>query len=446
MPLPRPSSYPLLRNRPFRLLLLGRALSLIGDAVIPAALALAVLRATGSSSALAVVLGCAMGPRLLLLPLGGVVADRFNPRTVALITDLVRCGTQLFVGIELLGGAPGLWHIAAAEAIGGAASAFAMPTLPRLITGTVAEQDRHGANSLFGVIRSSTVLGGPAMAGLLIATAGPGWAFVLDAASFATSACLLAAMRLPHAHDRAAGQPEPHRSLRKDLVEGWREVRSRDWYWTSLIAHAAWNGAAAVLMTLGPALAVEELGGEGVWIWLLQAGAAGLLLGSLLAGRARPRRPVLTANLGLATYALPLALLAAGAPAPAVITAYGLAQAGLGFLSPVWETSVQAAIPSAVLARVTSYDWLLSMAAMPLGYVLAPLAASAWGAGVPLWIAAAVVGVACAGTAAVPGVRRFTLPVPVPAPAPAPAPLPPKAAPEPQDAPAAPPPYVGGAA
>ncbi|MEV7195908.1 MFS transporter [Streptomyces sp. NPDC093510] len=417
MPLPRLSSYPLLHNRPFRLLLIGRTLSLIGGAVIPAALALAVLRVTGSGSDLAIVLGCAMGPRLLLLPLGGVVADRFNPRTVALVTDLVRCGAQLFVGVELLGGEPQLWHIAAAEAVGGAASAFGMPTLPRLITGTVEEKDRHGANSLFGVVRSSTVLGGPALAGLLIAVAGPGWAFILDAVSFALSACLLSAVRLPHAI--APAPVEQRGSLRKDLVEGWQEVRRRDWYWTSLVAHAAWNGAAAVLMTLGPVLAVEELGGEGVWIWILQSGAVGLLLGSLLAGRARPRRPVLMANLGLATYALPLGLLAAEAPAPAVIVAYGLAQAGLGFLSPVWETSVQAAIPPAVLARVTSYDWLLSMAAMPLGYVLAPLAASAWGTGAPLWIAAVGVGVACVGTAAVPGVRRFTLPASEPAEEPA---------------------------
>ncbi|MEU1019365.1 MFS transporter [Streptomyces sp. NPDC005898] len=411
MPLPRPRTHPLLRNRSFRLLFLGRTLSLAGDAVIPAALALAVLRATGSTSALALVLGCAMGPRLLLLPLGGVVADRFDARTVALLTDLVRAATQLFVGVELLGGEPRLWHIAAAEAIGGAASAFAMPTLPRLLTATVAEKDRHGANSLIGVVRSGTALAGPALAGLLIATAGPGWAFVVDAASFTVSACLLAAVRVTYA--TPAG---PRHSLAKDLVEGWQEVRRRDWYWTSLVAHAAWNGAAAVLMTLGPALAVTEPGGEEVWIGILQAGAVGLLLGSLLAGRARPRRPILTANLGLATYALPLALLAAEAPAPAVIAAYGLALAGLGFLSPVWETSVQAAIPAAVLARVTSYDWLLSMAAMPLGYVLAPLMAGAWGTGPPLWIAAAVVAAACAGTAAVPGVRRFALPGATPRP------------------------------
>ncbi|MFC8130076.1 MFS transporter [Streptomyces sp. NPDC057302] len=400
-------SHLLLRNRSFRLFFIGRSLSLIGDAVIPTALALAVLRATGSASALALVLGCAMGTRLLLLPLGGVVGDRFNARTVALTADVVRCVTQLFVGVQLLGGDPHLWHIALAEAVGGAASAFAMPTLSPLVTGTVGAKDRHAANALLGVVRSGSRVGGPALAGLLVLAAGPGWAFVLDGVSFAVSACLLAAVRIHRPAEEPSDEPAARRSLRKDLVEGWHEVRSRDWYWTSLVAHSAWNGAAAVLTTLGPVIAVEELGGEGTWIAIVQAGAFGLLGGSLLAGRARPKRPILAANLGLATYALPLALLAAEAPTPAVIAAYALAQAGLGFLSPIWETSVQAAIPSGSLARVTSYDWLLSLAAMPLAYVLGPLAADAWGTATPLWIAAAVVGVVCAGTAAVPGVRRF---------------------------------------
>ncbi|MEE1772110.1 MFS transporter [Streptomyces sp. JV185] len=389
-----------LRTRAFRLLFIGRTLSLLGDAVIPTALSLAVYLATGSTGALALVLGCAMVPKLLLLPLGGVVGDRFNARTVALTTDLVRCATQLFVGAELLGGSPALWQIALAEAIGGAAGAFAMPTASPLIRGTVGESGLLRANSLMAVVNSSTRLGGPALAGVLILTAGPGWAFVLDGVTFAVSAALLSAVEVRHV-------PIPRRSLLTDLKEGWSEVRDRDWYWTSLIAHAAWNGAAAVLMTVGPALFVRELGGKGVWVALLQTGAVGLLLGSLLAGRARPRRPVLVANLGLATYALPLGLLAAHAPVALTIAAYGVAQAGLGFLGPVWETSVQSAVPAHALARVTSYDWLLSLGAMPLGYALAPLAASAWGAEAPLTVAAMVVGAACLGTAAVPGVRRL---------------------------------------
>ncbi|MFD7323788.1 MFS transporter [Streptomyces sp. NPDC059875] len=397
---PAPVPHPL-RTRAFRLLFTGRTLSLLGDAVIPAALAIAVWEATGSSSALALVLACAMVPKLLLLPVGGVVGDRFNARTVALTTDLVRCGTQLFVGVQLLGGEPSLWAIACAEVVGGAAGAFSMPTGSPLITGTVAPEALQRANAVMGMAQSATRLGGPALAGALILTAGAGWAFVLDAATFALSALLLLAVRVERV-------PIPRRSMLADLKEGWREVRSRDWYWTSLIGHSAWNGAAAVLMTLGPAIALTRLGGEEAWLAFLQVGAVGLLLGSLLAHRARPRRPVLTANLGLATYALPLLLLALPAPAPVTIAAYGIAQAGLGFLSPVWQTAVQRAIPDHALARVTSYDWLLSLAAMPLGYALAPIAASAWGPEVPLIAAAVVVGGCCLGTALVPGVRKFT--------------------------------------
>lgn len=396
---PAPVPHPL-RTRSFRLLFTGRALSLLGDALIPAALAIAVWEATGSSGALALVLACAMVPKLLLLPVGGVVGDRFDARTVALTTDLVRCATQLLVAVQLLGGEPSLAVIAGAEVVGGAAAAFSMPTNAPLVTGTVAPEALQRANAAMSVAVSASRLAGPALAGTLVLTVGAGWAFVLDAATFATSAALLLAVRVKRV-------PVPRGALLADLREGWREVRSRDWYWTSLVGHSAWNAAAAVLMTLGPGIALTRMGGTAVWMVFLQVGAVGFLLGALLADRLKPRRPVLTANLGLATYALPLLLLAVPAPAPVTIAAYGIAQAGLGFLSPVWQTAVQRAVPAHALARVTSYDWLLSLGAMPLGYALAPVAASAWGPEVPLVAAAVLVGGCCLGTALVPGVRKF---------------------------------------
>ncbi|HEY3681836.1 MAG TPA: MFS transporter [Streptosporangiaceae bacterium] len=390
-----------LRDRHFRLYVAGRALSLAGDGAVPGALALAVIAATGSTTALAVTLGCAMVPRLLLLPLGGVIADRFDARKVAITTDIASCVAQLSVGIELLGGEPRLWQIAVAQVVGGASAAFAAPTTSPLITGTVPPEGRQRANALLGTVRGATQLAGPLLAGTFVLTVGPGWTFVLDAATFAASGVLLTVMR-------AARVRIPRRSLRADLAEGWAEVRARDWYWSSLIAHAVWNGAAAVLVTLGPALVVSRLGGGAVWIAILEAGAVGLVAGSLVAGRVRLTRPVLTANLCGAAYALPLALLAATAPAPLIIAAYGIAMAGLGVLNPVWETVVQATVPGSALARVTSYDWLLSLAAMPVGYVLAPLTAGFWGPSVPLAAAAVLVGAACLATAAVPGVRRLT--------------------------------------
>ncbi|MED7953676.1 MFS transporter [Streptomyces sp. BE303] len=389
-----------LRLRDFRLLFLGRAVSTLGDAVVPAALAIAITRATGSSSALALVLGCAMVPRLFLLPLGGVVGDRFDPRLIALTTDLVRAAAQILVGLELLGGEPRLAHIAVAEAVGGIASAFAMPTASPLIAATVEGPLRMRANALLASATNAARLGGPALAGLLVFTAGAGWAFVLDGASFLVSAALMSRLRVRHT-------PGGRRPLRADLAEGWSELRARDWYWTSLIGHGVWNGASAVLLTLGPLIAAQRLGGDGVWIAMTQAAAFGVLAGSLIAGRVRPRQPVLVANLGLALYALPLTALAVSAPAPVTVTAYALAMTGLGFLNPVWQTVVQQEFPAQVLARVTSYDWLLSLAAAPLGYTLAPLAADAWGSTGPLLVTAALVALACAGTAAVPGVRRI---------------------------------------
>ncbi|TDD15647.1 MFS transporter [Actinomadura sp. KC06] len=415
-----------MRGRDFRLLFGARVLSLTGDAAVPAALALAVLRATGSTSALALVLGCAMVPRLLLLPIGGVVAGRLNARGVALATDLVSCAAQLFAGIELLGGQPQLWHLAIAQAISGTASAFQTPTISPLVAGTVEPSGLQKANSLLGAANGATRLAGPALAGTFVLTVGPGWTFVLDAASFALSAVLLAMTRVRHVPipERPSGgqRAGAFGRLVGDLTEGWTEVRSRDWYWTSLIAHAMWNGASAVLLTLGPAIAIERLGGEGMWIATVQAGAVGLVAGALLAARLRPRRPVLVANLGLAVFALPLALFAVAAPAPLVIGAYGLAGAGLGVLNPTWETVVQMTIPQHALARVTSYDWLLSLGAAPLGYALAPWAASAWGTSTPLMITAFLVAASCLATAAVPGVRHLTMPTATPSPPPKPLP------------------------
>ncbi|MFH9352501.1 MFS transporter [Kitasatospora sp. NPDC017646] len=405
-PAPRhPTARHPLALRDFRLLFLGRTVSTLGDAVVPAALAIAITRATGSSAALALVLGCAMVPRLLLLPFGGVAGDRLDPRLVALTTDLLRAATQLLVGLELLGARPDLTHIAVASAAGGLASAFAMPTTSPLVRAAVPTEHRLRANSLLGSATSAARLGGPALAGLLVYTAGPGWAFVADGVSFLLSAALLTRVRLAPARDPIAAAGA--RPLRRDLAEGWREVRARDWYWTSLVAHGAWNGASAVALTLGPLIAATRLGGDGVWVAVTQAGAVGLLLGSVAAGRLRPRRPVLVGNLALALYGLPLLALAVPAPAPVTVAAYGVAMAGLGFLNPVWETVVQEEFPPQVLARVTSYDWLLSLAAAPLGYVLAPLAADAWGSRAPLLAAAALVTLACVGTAAVPGVRRL---------------------------------------
>jgi Major Facilitator Superfamily len=391
-----------LRNRNFRLLFTGRVIDELGNWVSPAALALAIIIATHSSAGLAVVLVCALLPKVALLPIGGVVADRLGPRRVAMAAAVVSGAAQLFIGLLLLAGRIDFPLIAVAAAITGVAAAFDTPATLPLVAGTTDDQGRQAGNALIGIARSATSLAGPALAGVLIFTVGAGWAFVLDAATFGFSACTLALIKVRPVE-------VPRKSLRDDLVAGWAEVRARTWYWTSLIGHATWNFAAGMLATTGPLIAVTELGGKTVWLAALQAGAVGYLTGALIAGRTKVSRAILVGNIALMSYAAPLALFAVAAPAWAVVVAYGLALGCLGFLNPVWETAVQQEVPAEVLARVSAYDWLVSLGAMPLGYVLGPVLAKEFGYAWPLTGAAILVLVTLSIPISLPDVRNLRL-------------------------------------
>ncbi|MDH6575305.1 MFS transporter [Kitasatospora sp. MAP5-34] len=392
-----------LRLRSFRMLLLGRSIASLSDGLMPVALSLAVIQLTDSAGTLAAVLSCAVGSRLVLLPLAGVLVDRCSLRWAGLAADLVRCAVQALVGVELLSRSPDMTTIAIAELFAGAASAVSLCSMSPLVAGVVERAEaRQRANALMGVGRSLTLILGPLLAGLLVVAVGAGWVFLVDAAAFAVSGSTFLAIRV--------GRPAPsRRSLRADLVAGWGEVRSRDWFWSSLIAHASVTFADMVLVTLGPLVALGHPGGRAVWIAAVQAGGIGLLLGSLLAGRYRPSRPILVGNLVLAGCAVPQLMFAGWLPAPLIVAGYGVSWAAMGFLNPVWDSTVQAAVPAEQLAKVTSYEWLASLASQPLALLFAPLTAAAWGAGRAMAATAALVAVACLSTAAVPGVRRLRM-------------------------------------
>jgi predicted MFS family arabinose efflux permease len=391
-----------LRDKNFRLLFTGRVVDGLGDAVSPAALTLAIVIATRSSAGLAVVLVCALLPKVALLPVGGVVTDRLGPRRVALAAALVSGAAQVSIGLLLLAGHIDFPFIAMAAAVKGVASAFDTPATLPLVAGTTEGDGRQAANALMGIATSATLLAGPALAGVLILTVGAGWAFMLDAATFGFSACTLALIKVRPV-------PVPRGSLRGDLAAGWAEVRARTWYWTSLIGHATWNFAAGMLATTGPLIAVTELGGKTVWLAALEASAVGYLAGAFIAGRVKVSRAILVGNIALMSYAVPLVLFAVAAPAWTVVTAYGLALACLGFLNPVFETTVQQEIPAEVLARVSSYDWLISLGAMPLGYVLGPVLAREFGYTWPLAGAAVLVVISLAVPVSRPEVRNLRL-------------------------------------
>lgn len=359
-------------------LLVGRSVSALATALIPTTLTLAVLRATGSAQALGLVLACELLPMLVLLPVGGVLADRFRPERVALAADLVRGLTQAAIGVELLLGVTRIPDLAVLSGVAGVAVAFGSPAVPRLVVAVVEGPDRLRVNARIGVATSLSGVVAPAISGGLVLVAGPGWAALLTAVLFACSATTLGGVRTARPQ-----RPAEAKSFGQDLVEGWREVRRRPWFLTSVLGHGVWHFMAGLFLTLGPLTAVTSLGGESSWVLIVQSGTVGLVAGVFAAPRlpilrgkaAGTRRALVVVQACAALYVLPMAALAVPLPAWGIAVAYAGAMFGLGLLSPLWETVVSNEIPEHALGRVRSFDQLISFASRPFGLaVAAPLA------------------------------------------------------------------------
>jgi MFS family permease len=382
------------------LLWAGQATSAIGDGLVSIALAFAVLRIGGSATQLGMVLAVGLATRVAFYLVGGVWADRLPRQVVMLTSDLVRAAQQFVVGILLITGTAQMWHLVVGAIVYGLAAAFFQPASTGLVPATVSTPRLQQANALMGLSRSINLVGGPLISGLLVAIVGPGWVFVINAATFIVSAVTLAMLRVER----------PVRAVREsfltDLALGWHQLAIRPWYWLNLCAHALWAFASASIYVLGPIVAARRLGGPSAWGLISACLGIGLVVGGIIALRLQPARPLIAANLALTPAAL--ALLALAVPLPLVIIGltFVVGFAGLAFLNEVWDATLQQLIPAAVLSRVSSYDYLISSIVMPVGYVVAGPAADH--VGIPTTLIAAAIILAAPSFAIVflPGVRN----------------------------------------
>ena len=385
MPGPRrPSSLDLLRAREFRLLFGAQAVSLLGDGMVNVALAFAVLSVGGSASAVGLVFAARLVPMVAALLFGGVVADRVSRRAVMVVADLVRVGSQGTIAALLIADAADVWSLALLSGVTGAATGFFQPAGTGLVPAVVAPADLQRANGLRNTAMASGEILGPLVAGVLVATAGAGWALAVDAATYLVSALFLLRLVLP------ARRPAAAAPFLADLREGWRAFRSRRWVWAFVLAVAVENMLWGAWTALGAVVAERSLGGAAAWGAILAAMGIGGVVGGLVALQVDPRRPLAVASVCGAVFAAPLALLAAGAPAAAVGAGALLAGIGLMLGNTVWESTLQRRIPSAMLSRVSAYDWLGSIAFKPLGLAIWGPVAAVIGTSETLWLAAAL--------------------------------------------------------
>ena len=393
-----------LRLRQFRLLFAGHGVSVFGDRMVAVALAFAVLELGGSASDVGLVLAAGWVPAVASVLVGGVVADRVSRQTVMVGADLLRVASQGTMAALLISGAAEIWMLAALAGVTGAGTGFFSPAATGLLPEVVPAEGLQPANALRSTAASVSEILGPVAAGILVAAAGAGYAIAADAATFAISAACLAALQVAGIPDRQA------RAFLRDLLDGWIAVRSRRWVLACIVFFAVTNVMWGAWIALGPVVADRDLGGAGPWGTVLGAVGVGALLGSIVATRVRPSRPLVFVALMDALFLIPLAFLAAGASVPVLALGAALSGAGLMLGMSVWETTLQREIPPESLSRVASYDWFGSYAVYPIGLAIWGPLAVVIGIHTALWLASGLSVAALAALLAVPEVRRLPAP------------------------------------
>ncbi|MFE7197400.1 MFS transporter [Microbacterium oxydans] len=352
-----------MQDRNFRWFFLARAITMIAGSMSSIALAFAVLEIDNDARSLSLVLAAFTISNIVFVLFGGVIADRL-PRALIIqacyVVDILSIGT---ISALLFTGTATIPLLIVLSIVNGASTAFVLPAMQGIIPQLTTPEHLQQANAMLSFVRSAVTIGGPIIAGVLVATAGPAWAMVVQAAGWVIAIPVLALVKLPPP-SHAGGTTMFH-----DLRIGWREFWSRSWLWTIVLAFMIMNaihvGAWGVV---GPYIAKNnDLLGITGWGWVVSAEGVGVLLMTLLLMWFPLRRPLRYGMIGMAAFAIPVTMLGVHPAVVLLAMAAFIAGAGAEVFSTGWNLAMMENIPGEKLSRVSSYDMLGSFVVMPIG-------------------------------------------------------------------------------
>jgi MFS family permease len=356
--------------RDARALIGASAASQLGDWLFNAALLGYVYSATGSAGWVGAATICRLVPYVLLGPVGGMIADRYDRRTVLLVGDLLRCSLMLALAAVVATDGPVELVIALtalASAAGTAERPAAMAMLPRM----VGESRLAPANALLHTVQDLGVVIGPAIGAILLAVAPDAVAFLVNGATFAASAALISTMR------RRAAPVGMRRieSMRSELMHGLHTARTTSFVVPLFVVVAMAEltyGAQTVQLVLYAASRLDA-GAAGYGYLLAVAGLGGLLSATVNARLAASTKVAGVVVVAGAVFCA--TQLAYAWTTELVIALLVTLLGGAGFVAceVVAETALARVVRSEVLGRVMGVFDALSVAAMVLGAVLAPV-------------------------------------------------------------------------
>ena len=406
------AALPALRVRPLRMLLAGQAVSFVGDALFPIALAFAVLdELDGTPGQLGLVLAAQALPLALLVLPAGVWADRLPRRRIMIVSDAGRAASQAAVAALLISGRAELWMLMVLVAIYGVFEAAFWPAAGGLLPQVAGPRHLQQANALRGLAQDVGTVLGPTIGGLLVVTVGSGSAIAVDSLTFVVSAIFLVRMGSIPAQ-RSAAEPA---GFWTELRGGVAEVRRRRWMWSFMPALTAYHLIALpCVLALGPVIADRELDGAGSWAVIAACFGVGAIAGGLLALRISPPRPMLACALCFLGAACQPAIIAFGGSTAAIAGLELLTGIAVSVGFTLWETTLGREIPPHALSRVTSLDWFTTVGAMPLGFAAVAAVAAAIGTQTTMLAATLVVLALLGASLAAGDVRRLESAILVP--------------------------------
>jgi MFS family permease len=358
------------RHREYRLLVTSMAASLFASGLWLVAGVYQVIALGGGPTELSVVATAAAFGMLVSVLVGGVAADRLPKRALLLGVEAVRVVAAGTAGLLAATGALQLWHLAVISFVLGAAEAFFFPAYSAILPTLLPADELLAANGVEGTLRPVAQQAlGPALAGLMVGAFAPSAALLLAAGIYALAAVTLVAMR------HVAVVPAAERSsVLGDLAEGFRYLFRTGWLFATLAFATLY-----VLVLIGPLevllpFAVRDQTGGGASSFALVLGAFGVggAVGSLVVSSWRLPRRYLTAMILLwGAGAAPLALIGITTQ----LWVMAVASFVVGFTGAaamvIWGTLLQRRVPKHLLGRVSSLDFFVSLALMPVSMAAA---------------------------------------------------------------------------
>jgi MFS family permease len=349
----------------------GQAASVFGDRLVMVAMPFAVLSIHGTGAGdVGLVLGAGALSLGAFVLVGGVWADRLPRRATMLASDVVRAALQAVAATLLLTGHATVPALIVLQLGFGAAEAFFRPAMLAVLPEMLEPDQLQPANALLALSSNVSMIAGPVLAGALVAGIGAGGALAVDAGPFVVSAVTLAAMSVPR-----PAVPGERRSFGVELREGWNEVRTRGWVWSTILGFTGYHALVLpALFVLGPIVAEQSRGGAAAWGAISAAFGAGAVAGSVVALKWRPRRPGVVIAMSLCLAASQSAIVTTTWPTWLVAALESVTGVVVAMTFTVWETALQRHIPGAAQARVSSFDYLGSLTLMPVGFaVIGPI-------------------------------------------------------------------------